>query len=83
MIYNNKQEKEEIWHSPLTKAPIPTDNSKEQRNNTKVPSNIRLHNDCGPTQGGQLEQRQSPLIYGIPTFPLTVKAVYQKDTLLK
>ena len=47
-------EKEEIWLSPITKAPTPAEKSKKQRDNIKTPPKLRLHNDCGPTLDGQL-----------------------------
>ena len=31
------EKKEEIWLSPMTKAPIPTEESKKQPDNTKTP----------------------------------------------
>ena len=31
-----KEKKEEIWLSPMTKAPTPTEKSKKQRDNTKT-----------------------------------------------
>ena len=55
-----KQKKEDIWLSPITKAPTPTEKSKKQRDNTKTPPKYRLHNDCGPTLDGQLEEQQQP-----------------------
>ena len=43
----------------MTKAPTLTVKSKNQRDNRKKPPKIsitqRLHNDCGPTEDGQLE----------------------------
>ena len=44
-----QEKKEDIWLSPMTKAPTPTEKSKKQSNNTKTPPKIRLHNDCGLT----------------------------------
>ena len=78
-ILNSKQEKkEEIWLSPMTKAPTPTEKSIKQRDNTKTSPNyttiaIRLRtvswdNDSHPT--GVVKP-----VYGIPTLPLTAKAV--------
>ena len=32
-----KEKKEEIWLSPMTQAPTPTEKSKKQRDNTKTP----------------------------------------------
>ena len=78
----HKQEKtEEIWLSPMTKAPTPTEKSKKQRDNTKnatknfdyttIADRLRTvswGNDSHPT--GVVKP-----LYGIPTFPLTAKAV--------
>ena len=45
---------EEIWPSPTTKAPVPTENSKKQSDNTKRRlQNLRLNSDCGSTEDGQ------------------------------
>ena len=41
--------------SPMTKAPTPTEKPQKQRDNTKMPPKLRLHNDCRPTEHGQLE----------------------------
>ena len=46
--------KEEIWLSPMTKAPTPKEKPNKQRDNTHTPPNLRIHNDCGPTYDGQL-----------------------------
>ena len=43
------EKKEEIWLSPMTKAPTPTEQSKKQRGNTKTPPKPRFHNNCGST----------------------------------
>ena len=53
---NNLREKEEIWLSPMTKAPTSTEKYKTQRNNNKnkTTPKLQLHNDCGPTSDGQL-----------------------------
>ena len=45
----SNQKKNEIWLSPMTKPPIPTENSKTKGQNTNVTKNLDLHNDCGPT----------------------------------
>ena len=37
------------------KAFLPTENSKEQSDNTKTPPERWLHNNCGPTSDEQLE----------------------------
>ena len=50
-----EEKKEDIWLSPMTKAPIPTEKSKKQRNNTKTPPKTsitqRLRTDLGPSVG--------------------------------
>ena len=38
----------------MKKAPIPTEKSEKQRDNTKMAQQLQLHNDCGPTEDGQL-----------------------------
>ena len=38
-----------IWLSPMTKALTPTEKSKKQSDNTKMPQKDWLHNECGPT----------------------------------
>ena len=59
-ILSIKIKKEEIWISPMTKAPSLTEKSKKQRDNTKTRPKHRLHNDYGLTQEGQLELQQPP-----------------------
>ena len=49
LCISRSEKKEEIWLSPMTKAPTPTEKSKKQRDNIKTPQKLRLHNDCGPT----------------------------------
>ena len=55
---HNKWKKEEIWLSPMTKAPTPTEKSKKQRENTKTPPKTsitqRLQTDLGVTTATQL-----------------------------
>ena len=49
---NNMQvieKKEEIWLSPMTKSPTPTEKSKKQLDDKKRHQKLWLHNDCGPT----------------------------------
>ena len=50
-----QEKKEDIWLSIITKAPTPPEKSKKQHDTTKMPSKLRLHNDCGPTEDGQLD----------------------------
>ena len=74
-------EKEEIWLSPMTEALTPTEKFKKQRDNTKnatknfdyttIADRLRTvswGNDSHPA--GVVKP-----VYGIPTFPLTAKAV--------
>ena len=49
-----QEKKKEIWLSPMTKAPTPTEKSKKQLDNIKRHQKLRFHNDCGPTKDGQL-----------------------------
>ena len=46
---HDKEKKEEIWLSPVTKTPTPTEQSKKQRDNIKRHQKLWLHNYCGPT----------------------------------
>ena len=75
------REKEEIWLSPMSEALTPTEKSKKQRDNTKnatknfdyttIADRLRTvswGNDSHPA--GVVKP-----VYGIPTFPLTAKAV--------
>ena len=76
-----QRKKEEIWLSPMTEALTPTEKSKKQRDNTKnatknfdyitIADRLRTvswGNDSHPA--GVVKP-----VYGIPTFPLTAKAV--------
>ena len=76
-----QEQKEDIWLSPMTKAPTPTEKSKKQHDNTARPpknfdyttiadrlGTVSWSNDSHPT--GMVKP-----INGIPTFPLTVKAL--------
>ena len=36
-IFSTQEKKEEIWLSPVTKTPTPTEQSKKQRDNIKTP----------------------------------------------
>ena len=75
-IYWNKEKKKEIWPSPMTKPPIPTENSKTKGQHTQKPPKTsitqRLRTDLGRSVG----VTSNPTgvvkpVYGIPTFPLT------------
>ena len=74
---NIQEKKEEIWLSPMTKAPTPTEKPKKQRDNTQNFNHTAIVDwlrtvswgyDIHPT--GVVKP-----VYGIPTFPLTTKAV--------
>ena len=55
LILGDKEKKEEIWLSPMTKAPTPTEKLKKQRDNSETPpkSSItqRLRTDLGRSVG--------------------------------
>ena len=69
----------------MTKAPIPTEKSEKQRDNTKMPQQLRLHNDCGPTEDGQFGVTTATqlivvkLAYVRTACPLTATAVLSKE----
>ena len=76
----SQEKKKEIWPSPMTKPPIPTENSKTKGQHTQTPPKTsitqRLRTDLGRSVG----ETSNPTgvvkpVYGIPTFPLTAKAV--------
>ena len=74
----------------MTKAPTPTEKSKNQRDKTKTPPKIsitqRLRTDLGRSVGVTIVNHPTVVVkpvYGIPTFLLTAKACNQKDTQLK
>ena len=81
MLLSDLREKEEIWLSPMTEVLTPIEKSKKQRDNTKnatknfdyttIADRLRTvswGNDSHPA--GVVKP-----VYGIPTFPLTAKAV--------
>ena len=46
----HQEKKEEIWLSPMTKAPTHTEKiQKRTRQHKTRHQKLRLHNDCGPT----------------------------------
>ena len=67
------EKKEEIWHNPMTKAPTPTEKSKQQRDNSKT-SITTIETDVGRLVGVTTAIQLKP-VYGIPTFPLTAAVV--------
>ena len=53
-LFQLEEKKTDIWLSPMTKAPTPTEKSKKQRDNIKKHhQKLWLHNYCGPTKDGQ------------------------------
>ena len=71
---------EEIWPTPMTKAPIPSENESQDTTQwrhenfdyTRIADRLRVVSIyCCPT--GVVK-----LVYGIPTFPLATKAVLLK-----
>ena len=44
LILKSKEKKEEIWLSPVTKTPTPTEQSKKERDNIKRHQKLWLHN---------------------------------------
>ena len=79
-VLGHKEKKKEIWLSPVTKSPIPTENSKTKGQHKNATKNVyyttiadRLRtvswgNDSNPT--GVVKP-----VHGYPIFPLTAKAV--------
>ena len=76
----------------MTKAPTPTEKSKEQRDNTKTPPNkSRLHNVADRLKKVSFGNDSHPAgmvkqVYGIQTFQIIAKAVLSKEhtfTILK
>ena len=65
----------------MTQAPTPTEKSKKQCENTKTPPKTsitqRLRTDLGRSVGITIVNPTGVVepVYGIPTFPLTAKAV--------
>ena len=55
MFYRLQEKKEDIWLSPMTKAPTPTEKAKKQRDNTQAPPKTlitqRLRTDLGRSVG--------------------------------
>ena len=84
-----QEKKEDIWLSPKTKAPTPTEKSKKQRDNKNTPPKrekyttimdrlrtVSWGNNSHPT--GVVKP-----VNGQPTFPLTATAVLSKGHTLK
>ena len=73
-----KEKKEEIWLSPMTKAPTPKEKSKKESDNTKTPPKTsitqRLQTDFRTVSWVNDTGIVKP-VYGIPTFSLTAKVV--------
>ena len=75
-----KEKKEEIWLSPMTKVPTPTEKSKSNAKTQKCHQKLRVHN--GWSNGSHPTGVFKP-VYGISTFPLTAKAVQSKGHIEK
>ena len=79
--YNKGQEKKkDIWPSPMTKPPIPTENSKTKGQHTQTPPKTSITQRLRTDLGRSVRVTSNPTgvvkpVYGIPTFPLTAKAV--------
>ena len=77
-----KEKKKEIRPSPMTKPPMPTENSKtkgQHTNATKTSITQRLRTDLGRSVG--VTSHPTGVVkpvYGYPTFPLTAKAVIKR-----
>ena len=75
------EKKEEIWLSPLTKAPIPTEKSQKHRDNmknaTKTSITQQLLTDLGRSVGVTAVNPTGVVrpVYERSTFPLTATAV--------
>ena len=48
-VFKLKDKKEEIWPSPMTKTPTPTEMSKGKWQLKQRHKKVRLNSDCGPT----------------------------------
>ena len=53
-----QEKNEEICLSPMIKPLHPQKNTKCKVTTQKRHQKFRLHNDCGPTKDGQLEQKK-------------------------
>ena len=76
-----EEKKEEIWLSPITKAPSPTEKSNKQRDNTKNATKnfyyttiADQHRTVGWSNNSHPTCVVKP-VYVRSTFPLTAKAV--------
>ena len=75
-----KEKKKEIWPSPMTKPPIPIENSKTKGQHTQTPPKTSISQRLRTDLGRSVGVTSNPTgvvkpVYGIPTFPLTAKAV--------
>ena len=83
-----KEKKKEIWPSPMTKPPIPTENSKTKGQHTQTPPKTSITQRLRTDLGRSVWVTSNPTgvvkpVYGIPTFPLTAKAVQSKGHTFK
>ena len=76
-----KEKKEEIWLSPMTKAPTTTEKSKKQRDNTKTPPKnfnyTTIANRLRTVSSGNDSHPAGVVkpVYEIQTLPLTLTVV--------
>ena len=80
VIKNDERKKEEIWLSPMTKAPIPTELCKGQSdntNNTTIKFDYRAVADRLRTVGWSNYSHHTGVVnwFTSPTFPLPATAV--------
>ena len=74
-----KWKKKEIWLSPMTKPPIPTENLKTKGQHTHATKNFDFTTIADPGWSVGVTSHPTGVVkplYGYPTFPLTTKAVW-------
>ena len=75
-----QEKKKEIWPSPMTKNPYTNKNSKTKGQHTQTPPKTSITQQLRTDLGRSVGVTRNPTgvvkpVYGIPTFPLTAKAV--------
>ena len=76
----DNEKKKEIWRSPMTKPPIPTENSKTKGQHTNATKNFDYTTIADRLRTVSWSKSSHPTgvvkpVYGYPTFTLTAKAV--------
>ena len=89
--YESKDKKEEIWPSPMTKAPIPTEMSKGQRSNTNNATKKYdfmkrtliqcLHRTCSSTHTWK-KHKKRPISSWTNSCPATFEGLYTSVLLI-